>query len=618
MYMSDKSPYPPIAEYGYIADCHSAALVSSSGSIDWCCLPRYDSASCFGRLLDWRKGGYCQVVPSSPYEVSRRYCSHSLVLETRFKSKDGEARLLDCMTTHRGGEHNPHRQILRIIEGIEGQMEFAVDVAPVFDYGAVKPWIQKRKGHFIALGSNNGLLVSSDLELQMKHRHHLEGKWRVEKGQRAHLSILWRPPEDLDENLIDPPDPAEQEQRLEETIAWWENWSGRDVVAGSYKKEMQRSAIILKGLSLAPTGAIAAAATASLPEAMGGSRNWDYRFSWIRDSYFTVRSLAKLGYVKEADGFRRFIERTAAGSAEEVQVLFGLGGERRLHEYQLESLEGYRQSRPVRIGNAAEDQRQLDVYGELLGLAWLWHQQGCSPDDAYWEFLVSLVNSAARNWNYPDQGIWEMRGAPRHFVHSKVMCWSALDRGIRLSQDLDRSAPVDDWQDERDKIRRAIEERGYDDQRGVFVQAFDYQLMDAALLLLPTTGFIDYRDERMIRTTDAVKKELEDDGLLRRYASDGDGLQGAEGVFCCCSFWLAECLAYQGRLDMAHAVFKTALQTGNDLTIFSEEYDPRNRQMLGNFPQGLTHLSLIAAAAAINEVEGKRELVKKHTQICSI
>ncbi|MFZ0240853.1 MAG: glycoside hydrolase family 15 protein [Desulfobacterales bacterium] len=617
--MPEENPYPPIADYGYIADCHSAALVSRSGSIDWCCMPRYDSPSCFGRILDWKKGGYCQVTPSVAHEVTRQYSDRTLVLETRFKSGDGEVRLLDCMTMRPGGEHHPHRQILRVIEGLAGRMELEVDVAPVFDYGAVKPWIQQRKDHFIALGGGNGLLVSSDLELQMKHRHHLEGKWRIEKGQRAHLSVLWRPPEELDEGGVEPPDKAEQEHRLEETIAWWENWANQGHVAGRYGKQVQRSAIILKGLTYSPTGAIAAAATTSLPEYIGGQRNWDYRFSWIRDSYFTVRSLATLGYVKEADGFRRFIERTVAGSAEEVQVLFGLGGERRLYEYELENLEGYRQSRPVRVGNAAEHQRQLDVCGELLGLAWLWHKQGCSPDDDYWEFLVSLVNSAARDWIYPDQGLWEMRGAPRHFVQSKVMCWSALDRGLRLARELEREAPLELWEDERDKVRRAIEERGYDDRRGVFIQAFNYPLMDSALLLLPTTGFVDYRDERMVRTTDAVRKELaEEGGLLRRYASDrcDDGLQGSEGVFCCCSFWLAECLAHQGRRDDARAIFDSALQTGNDLGIFAEEYDPRNRQMLGNLPQGLTHLSLIAAAAAIDGVDGHRDGTKTDGGIC--
>lgn len=616
--MSEESPYPLISDYGYIADCHSAALISWSGAIDWCCLPRYDSASCFGRLLDWEKGGYCQVTPRAPYEVSRRYRSDSLVLETHFKSGDGEVRLLDCMTMREGGEHHPHRQILRTLEGVAGEMEFSVDVAPVFDYGAVKPWIQKRKDHFIALGSSNGLLISSDLDLQMKHRHHLEGKWTVAKGQRAHLSILWRPPEDLDEDLIEPPDHAEQERRLAETLAWWQKWAERIVVTGAHAKAMHRSAIILKGLTFAPTGAIAAAATTSLPESMGGMRNWDYRFSWIRDSYFTVRSLATLGYYREADGFRRFIERTVAGSAAEVQVLFGLGGERRLHEHELDHLEGYRRSRPVRIGNDAESQRQLDVYGELLGLAWLWHRQGCSPDDDYWEFLVSLVDSAAKGWIDADQGIWEMRGAPRHFVHSKAMCWSALDRGIRLAQELGRSAPLGLWQAERDKIRRAIEERGYDDRRGIFLQAFNSPQMDAALLLLPTTGFVHYRDERMLRTTDTVRKELEEGGLLRRYASEGDDMKGSEGVFCCCTFWLAECLACQGRLDEARAVFERALQTGNDLGIFAEEYDPLSRQMLGNIPQGLTHLSLIAAAAAIDGVKPDSDTMTKESQICAV
>jgi GH15 family glucan-1,4-alpha-glucosidase len=375
-------------------------------------------------------------------------------------------------------------------------------------------------------------------------------------------------------------------------------------VRGEFADDMRRSAIILKGLTHAPTGAIAAAATASLPESIGGTRNWDYRYSWIRDSYFTVRSLVQLGYVDEADGFRRFVERTAAGSADEVQVLFGLGGERRLFERTLEGIEGYRQSRPVRIGNAAENQLQLDVYGELLGLAWIWHQQGRSPDDDYWEFLVSLVNRAAREWIYPDQGIWEMRGRPRHFVHSKAMCWSALDRGIRLAQDTGRNAPLEAWRTERRKIRQAIEERGYDEQRGVFTQAFNIPGMDAALLLLPTTGFVDYKDQRMRRTADAIREALEEDGLLRRYAHGSDGIQDREESFCCCSFWLAECLAHQGRLAEARRVFERALGVGNDLGIYAEAFDPRSGRMLGNFPQGLTHLSLIAAAVAINTAKG--------------
>jgi GH15 family glucan-1,4-alpha-glucosidase len=597
---SVENPYPPIGDYGFIADCHAAALVSKCGSIDWCCLPRIDSASCFGRLLDWKKGGYCRIRPTGDYGVRRRYLPDTLILETTFTTKGGEVRLLDCMTMRKGGEHAPHRQILRVLQGVRGRMTLSVDIAPAFDYGEVKPWIRKREDHFIALGSSNGLLICGDRALDMRHRHHVEGRWELAAEERAHLSILWRRPEDLDEGLVSPPDAAELEHRLKETRRWWETWSQKSRVTGRHASLLRRSAVVLKGLSYAPTGAIAAAATTSLPEVLGGSRNWDYRFSWIRDSFFTVRALSQLGHHKEADGFRRFVERSAAGSAEEIQVLFGVGGERHLIEYDLKNAEGYRSSRPVRVGNAAERQTQLDVYGELLGLAWIWHTQGEPPDDDYWEFLVRLVNRAAQRWMEPDQGIWEMRGRPRHFVHSKAMCWSALDRGIRLAEEIGREAPLAEWKSTRGKIREAIEEHGYDRRRGVFVQAFGHEVMDAALLLLPQTGLVDCADERMLRTTNAVESELSQDGLLLRYAGGSDGLQGAEGAFCCCSFWLAECLACQGRLVRAQEVFQRTLAAGNELGIFSEEYDPRSGEMLGNFPQGLTHLSLIAAAVAMD------------------
>jgi GH15 family glucan-1,4-alpha-glucosidase len=598
------SAYPPISDYGFIADCHGSALVSKCGSIDWCCLPRIDSASCFGRLVDWQNGGYCRIYPVGDYRVSRRYVPDTLVLETVYTTETGELCMLDCMTMREGGRHIPHRQILRMLKCVRGKVNLRVDIAPVFDYGEVRPWIRKRDAHFTATGSSNGLLISGDQPLEMRHRHHLQGLWEVSTARHAHLSILWRRPEDLDGNLVSPPDAGELERRLEETIRWWESWSRNICIHGRHESLMRRSAVILKGLSHAPTGAIAAAATTSLPELVGGSRNWDYRYSWIRDSYFTIRSLAALGYRKEADGFRRFVQRTSAGSADEVQVLFGVGGERHLVEYELKSAHGYRNSRPVRIGNAAETQVQLDVYGALLGLAWIWHTQGQSPDDDYWEFLVHLVNRAARFWSEPDQGIWEMRGAPRHFVYSKAMCWSALDRGIRLAEELGRKAPLEDWKNTRERIRSAIEGHGYDRRRGVFVQAFGHPEMDASLLLLPHTGFVDYRDERMLRTTDAVQGELEKDGLLLRYASGNDSMEGTEGAFCCCSFWLAECLAYQGRPDRARGIFERALGAGNDLGIYSEEYDPKAAEMLGNFPQALTHLSLIAAAVAMEKTGG--------------
>jgi GH15 family glucan-1,4-alpha-glucosidase len=597
--------FPSIDDYGYIADCHSAALVSGNGSIDWCCMPRIDSESCFARILDGEKGGYCQIVPSAPFQSSRRYLPHTLVLETTFQTEGGKARLLDCLTMREGGEHEPHQQILRVIEGISGQVEFSFFIVPRFDYGAIKPWIRRRDDHFIALGGRHGLLFSGDCPMEMKGRHRIGGSCSVEGKKRARLSILYRKPEDLDEGLVAPPSAAELDRRLEDTIDWWNSWTARGTFPGPYADLARCSAIVLKGLSNAPTGAIAAAATTSLPEAPGGSRNWDYRFSWVRDSAFTVRSLAALGFKGEADGFRRFIERSAAGSAEELQILFGLGGERRLQEYEISWLQGYRGAKPVRVGNAAANQIQLDIYGELVDLAWRWYGRGHRPDDDYGEFLVELVNSAAQFWAHPDQGIWEMRGKPRHFVHSKAMCWGALDRGIKMAEVLGQDVPAGRWRKAREEIRQALEEKGYDTRRGVFIQAFGERQMDAALLLLPITGFVEYTDERMVRTTNAVWQDLQEDGLLRRYAADQDGLEGREGVFLACSFWLVECLARQGRLAEAHKVFQRAVAAGNDLGLFAEEYDPQAGEMLGNFPQGLTHLSLIAAVVALAEIEGQ-------------
>ncbi len=602
----NKVDYPPISHYGYISDCHSSALISISGSIDWCCMPRVDSGSCFGRILDWGKGGYCQVVPSGPYETSRRYLEGTLVLETTFRTDHGEARLLDCFTMRKGGARDPHQQVVRIIEGIRGRTEFIIGIVPRFDYGTTKSRIRRYKGrHHIAIGGNDGLLISNDFVCEMTDRHSLAGSCSVGEGQRAHLSILYRRPEDLDEGLVEVPSIEELDRRLDETVAWWRSWSSKNTLKGPYAGHARRSASVLKGLSNAPTGAIVAASTTSLPESPGGSRNWDYRYTWIRDSSFTVRALAEIGHISEADGFRRFIERSAAGSAEELQILFGVGGERRLPEHEIQELQGYRGIKPVRVGNAAAGQRQLDIYGELLDLAWSWHNRGHSPDDDYWEFLVELVNAAAEDWKKPDQGIWEMRGRPRHFVLSKAMCWTALDRGIRLAQDLGRKAPVSSWKKARDEVRSAIEKSGFHAKRGIFVQAFDRMETDASLLLLPTTELVDFTDERMIRTTDAVRTDLEEDGLLRRYAVGNDEIRDKEGVFLACSLWLVECLARQSRLDEAREVFNRVLSTGNDLGLFSEEYDTGTREMTGNFPQGLTHLSLIAAAVALTEMEAR-------------
>lgn len=603
----EQVPYPPIGDYGYISDCHSSALISKSGSIDWCCMPRLDSSSCFARILGWENGGYCQITPKAEYKVSRKYIENSLILETTFETDKASARLIDCFTMKRGGEHNPHRQILRIIEGIEGTTEFNLVVRPRFDYGAIRPWIRQiNKNSCAAIGGSDGLMITGDIDLMLEGRHHCGGNFTINKNERKHLSIIYHPPEELDAQLKKIPDIDELERRLKKTREWWERWISHGNFEGKYREQARRSAMVLKGLSNAPTGAIAASPTTSLPESPGGSRNWDYRFTWIRDSAFTVRSLAELGYNKEADGFRRFIERSAAGSAEELQILYGIGGERRLFEKEIPELEGYGGARPVRIGNAAVSQLQFDVFGELLDLSWHWHRRGNSPDDDYWEFMVELINRTIKLWRQPDKGIWEIRGKPRHFVLSKAMCWVALDRGIKLACDLKHECPVEEWQKARDIIRKLIEDKGYDNKRGVFLQAFDHPIMDASLLLLPIFDFIDYSDERMIRTTDAIREDLDENGLIRRYASGSDSLKGDEGVFITCTFWLVQCLAKQGRLDEAIKYFERASATANELGLFSEEYDTKNNQMLGNFPQGLTHLSYIFAINTLEECHKKK------------
>jgi len=599
-------PYPLISEYGFISDCHSMALVSTSGSIDWCVMPRIDSYSIFGRILDWNKGGYCRISPNvEHYKVVRRYLEDSLILETTFSAGESEAKVSDCFTMRRGGREEPYSQIVRIIEGVKGDMPIRIDLKPRFDFGMLKPWIQPRnKGRdFVAIGGHQGLLISTDLDIHKTSSHGCSGAFVIHEKELRYISIIHRRPHLLDLAKVKAPDKEEIEKRFNETVDWWRTWVNQADYDGPYREQVMRSAVVLKGLTNAPTGAIAAAATTSLPEVIGGSRNWDYRFTWVRDSVFTVRSLALLGFSKEADGFMRFIERTAAGDAAEIQVLFGVGGEHHEPERQLTQLDGYRNSKPVRIGNAAAGQMQNDVYGELLDLAYNGHLWDDDSSDDYWEFLSQLVERTIDIWRLPDHGIWEIRGEPRHFVHSKAMCWVALDCGIRLVEEKGRKADVERWKSERSAVRRWIDDNGYDRTRGVYVQAPDSMEMDASLLLLPVFRYVSYDDGRMVRTTDAIWRELGKDGLIMRYPHDNDGMEGQEGTFLCCTFWLAEVLARQNRIAEARMVFENACSTANDLRLHSEEFDAQNKMMLGNFPQGLSHLSCISAARAIGEME---------------
>jgi GH15 family glucan-1,4-alpha-glucosidase len=586
---------PPISSYGLIGDQRSVALVSDRGSIDWCCLPRFDSGALFARLLD-PDGGHCSI--EAERVLGRRYLEQTLVLETSLAGDGGEARLLDFFVST---EDSERPCLVRIVEGLQGSLELAVEVVPRFDYGAVSPWLREAGGEnsFAAIGGDDGLLIRADFGLGVVDHHRLEGRLEVGEGERRRLSLgYWRPVDLEPLDRFDRLDPDWLDDALERAVERWRQWFSRLSGDALRFDGVGRSAAILKALSYKTTGAVVAAPTTSLPEArdLGGERNWDYRYSWVRDSALAAHSLAELGCEEDADAFRRFVERSAAGHAGDLQVLFGIGGERRLGEEELQHLRGYRGASPVRAGNAAAGQFQLDAYGQVLDQSWSWHRRGNSPEDDYWRFLADLVDAACERWPEPDRGIWEWRGEPRHFVHSKALAWSAIDRGIRIARDTGREVP-ERWPAAREEAREAIESRGYDDQRGIFVQAFGGEELDAALLRLPAVGFLEWDDERMVRTADAIRERLDLDGLLRRYDAD-DGM-APEGAFLPCSFWLATCLAHQGRREEAREAFERAAATANDLGLYSEEYDPDQERMLGNFPQALTHLSHIEAALAL-------------------
>ncbi len=592
--------YPPIADYGFIGDCFSAALISKYGSIDWCCMPSIDSSSCFGRLLDWDKGGFCEISPIDDFDSSHNYLDRTMILETHFKTKTAHVRIFDFFSMRKTNHHQPHQQLIRIVEGLEGDMKIQLKIVPRFDYGAIAPDIKQHENTNVCtvIGGSSGLLLSGNIQFDVS-KNSLGSEFVISQGQKVYLSIIYKRPEELTSPPIDVPSIEEFNLRFEETHNWWENWLSKgDFTNVCEPKRVERSVLVLKSLANFLTGAIIAAPTTSLPEAFHGERNWDYRYSWVRDSFFTVLSLSELGFDKEAIDFHRFIQRCTADNAEELQVVYGRDGRRRLLEFTLD-LNGYLNSKPVRVGNLAYTQKQLDVYGYLLSNAWRLYKLGHSPDRGGWDFLVSIVNKARQEWQNPGSGIWEFRDDLRHFVFSKVMCWTAINLGIKLGHALNYEAPYKDWKKTGDEIRESIESKGYDKSRGVFIQAFDKPIMDASLLLLPVFGFIDHTDERMIRTTDAIIEDLEENGLIRRYPLNSDPLKGEEGIFVTCTFWLVNNLVRQNRSEKAQKFFDTAIATANNLGLFSEEFDTKNKKMLGNFPQALAHLSLITAALVL-------------------
>jgi GH15 family glucan-1,4-alpha-glucosidase len=603
--VAKREDYPSIADYALIGDCHSAALISRTAAIEWCCLPRFESGSAFAAILDRERGGTCAITPvkAGDWMYNRRYLQDSLVLETTLHGPAGEVKIIDLFLVS-DERQSIDRRILRIIEGRRGAVELDVRVAPRFDYGQVRPWI-RRLGLQLhsAVGGDDALMIWCERELTEDPDHELSARITVSAGERVRLLLSYCHPELIDGGETAEADPVALDAEVGATLEWWRTWVANVSLNSPDEASARRSAMVLKALTYIPTGAVVAAPTTSLPEVIGGERNWDYRYAWIRDSSFSSRSFGNVGCVHEADAFRRFMIRSAAGHADDLQVLYGVGGERRLVPSTLDGLEGYRGSTPARIGNAAVHQLQLDAYGEIVNLMWRWHRRGHSPSDDDWRFVVSLIDQAAERCSEPDRGIWEWAGEPEHFVHSKVLCWSALDRGLRLADECMRRAPTRRWRRARDELGERIEAEGFDSDRGTYTQVFGRPELDAALLLLPTVEYLAWDDERMRGTVTAVREELAaGDGLLYRYRRE-DGLPGDEGAFLCCSFWLVECLARGGAIGEARTVFDQVLARANDLCLFSEQIDPGSDELLGNFPQGLTHLAHIDAAVALAETE---------------
>lgn len=601
MHRSD-DPYPPISDYALLSDCHCTALVCRSGSIDWCCMPRMDAESCFGRLLDWRQGGHFRIAPAlDDYHVARDYRKATLILDTEFSTDDAAVRVTDCFVTADAPAIAGRYCLLRVVEGLRGELPLAIDVVPRFDCGEIIPHIEAvGDGLYTAFGSNKGLVFQSDCPLEVVRTGELRARPTLRQGERLHIAVRFEAPErvaDLAEELR--VRHLDTEALLRSTEDWWHDWIGN--LSATYRDDRQvtRSALVVKGLTFERTGAVIAAATTSLPESIGGNRNWDYRFSWIRDSVFATRALYGLGFSREAGRFSRFIERSAAGSAEQLQLMYAVDGKRRLPEIELGELEGYRGSRPVRLGNRAAQQTQLDSYGGLLELTWMSHGADDEIAPGYWGFLVESADVVCRRWQEPDHGIWEFRSDAYHFVHSKAMCWAALHRAIELAERRGCAVPLI-WRENLHAIRDAVDTRGYDPERGIYVQAFERNYLDSALLLLPRFEFVDYRDPRMVRTVDALCSGLHSDGLLLRYAGP-DGLVGREGAFLPSTFWLVECLARQGRRERALEYYERAMNCANDVGLFAEEYDRTLDEPLGNFPQVLTHVSQINARIALQD-----------------
>jgi GH15 family glucan-1,4-alpha-glucosidase len=581
-----------IEDYALIGDLETAALVDKNGCIDWLCWPNFSSAACFAALLGTRENGHWKIVPAEgEFHTSRRYRDHTLVLETTFEQASGAIRIIDFMPPR-----GTHSDVVRIVECIRGNIPVRMELVLRFDYGRTVPWVTAIKNGVRAVAGPNLAILHASVPV---HGENLKtvADFTLSRGERAWFTLTYGASNEPD------PAPIDFRRALQVSLHDWRRWTGRLKYRGKYREAVERSLITLKALSFRPTGGIVAAPTTSLPERIGGVRNWDYRYCWLRDTTFTLLALINAGYYAEAEAWQDWLLRALAGSPDRVQILYGLYGEQQVQEWEVDWLRGYENSRPVRVGNAASQQMQLDIFGEMLD-SFYHAQQGMrrhNEDD--FRVLALLLDRLEAIWQKPDHGIWEMRGKPQHFTYSKMMAWVAFDRGVLLAKQLRYKAPVEKWMEIRDAIRQEIYEMAFNKRKKCFVQAYGSNQLDASLLLMTAVGFLPGSDRRVKATVRAIERELMPDGLVERYntAKVRDGLPPGEGVFLACSFWMVGALKAIGRKRDAHRLFEKLLRLRNDLGLLSEEYDVESTRMVGNFPQAFSHIALVNAAFYLEE-----------------
>ncbi|HET6509175.1 MAG TPA: glycoside hydrolase family 15 protein [Baekduia sp.] len=585
-----------LEDYALLGDLESAALVSRAGAIDWLCVPRFDSPAALTALLGDEDHGAWEVAPATTvHEISRRYRPGTLVLDTRFDTPHGSVVVTDFMPIRGDG---PPR-LIRIVEGIKGRVPMRMRLRVRPDYGAVKPWLEPIPDGVIAISGPDAFRLSTPLSLTTQDAT-ATAEFAVGPGLRRHLSLHWWPSHERSP-LVEDADSA-----MARTIAWWQRWSGRCAYDGEYADAVKASLIAIKAMTSATTGALIAAPTTSLPEELGGVRNWDYRYCWLRDAALTLQVLLTGGYDEEALAFRGFLERVATGDPADIQIMYGVGGERRLTEHELRHLPGYEASRPVRVGNAASEQFQLDVYGELISVASIVAARLGRVEARSWSRWRAVVEHVEAVWRTPDDGIWETRDGPQHYTYSKVMAWVVLDRALRIAERFGLDAPTERWSAVRDEIHAEVCEHGYDAERHTFTQTYNMPALDAATLAIPLVGFLPADDARVTGTIDAIRDELGRDGLVARCSTADGGPPGDVGRLLACSFWLVSALAVNGRPDEARALFERLLDLRNDVGLLAEEYDLPHQRQLGNFPQAFSHLALIQAATAITDATSPR------------